>query len=280
MSAARSRCASSPGSMSSAMAVSPGRRSTAKEAPRWHEGRPGSADGEVFDRGGVGTVVAMFGDSRRFLFREWSDGNLDHVDLHRTIVDFGELIVAVQGGPVAESAPGGPPGGGGGDGDRAVEWAGGRTPVFVVGAADAGFEDDPAGPFTPIGIRPPVEHLLSHHLERPLGAVLYPQVVGQPDGTDRLDRIGHLGGSFLDGSFEGQQFGGAGVRHGLNPPLVPLAQWNRVEVVDAIASTALGEDEASFDKYREMLHDREPAQLREPGGKFTSRRRRSPELVE
>jgi len=66
----------------------------------------------------------------------------------------------------------------------------------------------------------------------------------------------------------------------LNPPLVPLAQWNRVEVVDAITSTAFGEDEASFDKYREMLHDREPAQLREPGGKFTSRGRGSPELVE
>jgi hypothetical protein len=66
----------------------------------------------------------------------------------------------------------------------------------------------------------------------------------------------------------------------LNPPFVPLAQWNRVEVINAIASAAFGEDEASFDKYREMLHDREPAQLREPGSKFTSRRRRSPELVE
>jgi len=51
-------------------------------------------------------------------------------------------------------------------------------------------------------------------------------------------------------------------------------------VINAIASAAFGEDEASFDKYREMLHDREPAQLREPGSKFTSRRRRSPELVE
>ena len=92
------------------MAVSPGRRSTGKEAPRWHERRPGSADGEVFDRGGVGTVIAMFGDSRGFLFSEWSDGDLDDVDPDCTIVDFGELIVAVQGGPVAESAPGCPPG--------------------------------------------------------------------------------------------------------------------------------------------------------------------------
>lgn len=62
----------------------------------------GSANGEVLDRGGVGTEVAMFGDSRGFLFSEWSDGDLDDVDPHGTIVDFGELIVAVQGGPVAE----------------------------------------------------------------------------------------------------------------------------------------------------------------------------------
>jgi hypothetical protein len=51
-------------------------------------------------------------------------------------------------------------------------------------------------------------------------------------------------------------------------------------VVDAITSAAFGEDEASSDKYCEMLHDREPAQLREPGGKFTGRGRRSPELIE
>jgi hypothetical protein len=51
-------------------------------------------------------------------------------------------------------------------------------------------------------------------------------------------------------------------------------------VVDAITSAAFGEDETSFDKYREMLHDREPAQLRESGGKFAGRGRRGPELVE
>jgi len=51
-------------------------------------------------------------------------------------------------------------------------------------------------------------------------------------------------------------------------------------VVDAITSAAFGEDEPSSDKHFEMLHDREPAQLREPGGKFTGRGRRDPELVE
>jgi hypothetical protein len=51
-------------------------------------------------------------------------------------------------------------------------------------------------------------------------------------------------------------------------------------VIDAITSAAFGEDEAGSDKYREMLHDREPAQLGEPGGKFTGRGRRSPELIE
>jgi hypothetical protein len=51
-------------------------------------------------------------------------------------------------------------------------------------------------------------------------------------------------------------------------------------VVDAITSAAFGQDEASSDQHREMLHDREPAQLREPGGKFTSGGRPSPEMVE
>ena len=51
-------------------------------------------------------------------------------------------------------------------------------------------------------------------------------------------------------------------------------------MIDAITSAAFGEDEAGSDKYREMLHDREPAQFREPGGKFTGRGRRSPELIE
>jgi hypothetical protein len=31
------------------------------------------------------------------------------------------------------------------------------APVFVVGTADAGLENDPAGPFTAVSIRPPVE---------------------------------------------------------------------------------------------------------------------------
>jgi hypothetical protein len=54
----------------------------------------------------------MFGDSGGFLFREWSHGDLDDVDPDRAIVDFGELIVAVQDGPAAEPTPGCPPVGG------------------------------------------------------------------------------------------------------------------------------------------------------------------------
>jgi len=115
----------------------------------------GSADGELLDRAGIGTEVAVFGDSGGFFFSERSDGDLDDVDPYYAIVDCGELIVAIQGGPGAEPAAGGPPGGRVVDGDMAVEVTRGRTPVFVVGAADAGLENDPAGPFTTVGGRPP-----------------------------------------------------------------------------------------------------------------------------
>ena len=80
-----------------------------------------SAIGELFDRGGVGTEVAVFGDSGRFFLGERPDGDLDHVDSHGAIVGFGELVVAVQDSPVAELASGGPPGGRVVDSDVAVE---------------------------------------------------------------------------------------------------------------------------------------------------------------
>jgi hypothetical protein len=57
--------------------------------------------------------------------------------------------------------------------------------------------------------------------------------------------------------------GGAGVRHGLDPPLVPLAHGNGVEVVDAIASAAFAGDETSVDEYRTLAET--PRMLR-PGG--------------
>ena len=88
----------------------------------------------------------MFGDSGRLLFGEWPDGDLDDADSHGAVAELGELVVAVEGGAGAEPAPGCPPGGRVVDGDVAVQVAGRPSPVFVVGAADAGLENDPAGP--------------------------------------------------------------------------------------------------------------------------------------
>jgi hypothetical protein len=51
-------------------------------------------------------------------------------------------------------------------------------------------------------------------------------------------------------------------------------------VVDAVPPAAFGQDEAGFGEHGQMLHDREPAELREPGGQFTGRGRRGPEPVE
>jgi hypothetical protein len=53
-----------------------------------------------------------------------------------------------------------------------------------------------------------------------------------------------------------------------------------VEVVDAVPPAAFGQDETGFGKHGQMLHDREPAELREPGGQFTGRGGRGPEPVE
>lgn len=60
-----------------------------------------------------------------FLLGERSDGDLDDVDPHRAVTDVGELIVAVQGGPSAELAPGRPPDRRVVVGDVAVEVTGG-----------------------------------------------------------------------------------------------------------------------------------------------------------
>src|SRR5579872_3848708 len=100
-----------------------------------------------------------------------------------------------------------------------------------------------------------------------------------PPRHDRGSAIGKL----LDRGGVGPEvavFGDAGGFHRLNPSLVPLAQGDGVEVVDAVTSAAFGQDETGADQHREMLHDRIPAQLREHGSKFAGRRRPGPEPVE
>jgi hypothetical protein len=51
-------------------------------------------------------------------------------------------------------------------------------------------------------------------------------------------------------------------------------------MVDAITSTAFVHDKSRLDEYPEMLHDREPAEFRDPGGELACRRRRAPELIQ
>jgi len=142
-------------------------------------------------------------------------------------------------------------------------------PVLVVLAADPGLQDHAADPVLTVGNREPVQRLLGHHLERPLGAGLDAELERQPDGADLLGGFGHDGLSYLGclgDPLEREQAGRAGVSHRPHPALVPLAQRNRVEVVDTVPAAALDEHDARVDQDAKMLHDREPAQLGQLAG--------------
>ena len=73
------------------------------------------------------------------------------------------------------------------------------------------------------------------------------------------------------------QGGGIDVSQGLHPPLVPLPQRNRVEVVEPVSAPALDEHDSGVGQDPEMLHDREPAEFRDLPGQRAGGRRAVPE---